>query len=494
MYIQNLITMNNTDIKIYGKFVNELTDNKLADAKQIYDEDYILIHPEDGESVAAGNFQNKINKDFKESITDIQSTIGDPEKDITCKSITVTTPNDADGNATGIGVYTDDNTKSIVVGGNVAGKEYQCTHAGMHWDTNDGGIHVRPNNNMNNGIATLMVGSNAENQSKHSAGMASNDTLSKIWADQIKVDTISTENGHINISDIATHGYVDDRTGVIATNVSNLSESVKTRLLQYEKKISIIDITDVNIPDLLTWTETDARNGIYTYSFSINNTNSYNNIDIAIQNLESTVDTKYNSAKLVLAYKYNNNIYLAWSVNIDADVQDIFEWVVFYYDTEGSVKTGSIELRLGGDGSTINCVARYTATKTIDSYTKAEIDSKLDSVKSSNNIVATIQATRYRPLDPTTTKSGDPIITITDADGLYDKMVLGSKIAINYSDLIDANLNSDLVLYIGKKNVVLTEDQQQTSSVTTYTASFDDGIKKYILTVNSTGSNTLVIK
>ena len=63
--------MNNTDIKIYGKFVNELVDNKLADAKQIYDEDYILIHPEDGESVAAGNFQNRINKDFKESITDI---------------------------------------------------------------------------------------------------------------------------------------------------------------------------------------------------------------------------------------------------------------------------------------------------------------------------------------------------------------------------------------------------------------------------------------
>ena len=63
--------MNNTDIKIYGKFVNELVDNKLADAKQIYDEDYILIHPEDGESVDAGNFQNKINKDFKKSITDI---------------------------------------------------------------------------------------------------------------------------------------------------------------------------------------------------------------------------------------------------------------------------------------------------------------------------------------------------------------------------------------------------------------------------------------
>ena len=74
--------MNNTDIKIYGKFVNELVDNKLADAKQIYDEDYVLIHPEDGESVGAGYFQNKINKDFKESITDIQSTIGDPEKDI----------------------------------------------------------------------------------------------------------------------------------------------------------------------------------------------------------------------------------------------------------------------------------------------------------------------------------------------------------------------------------------------------------------------------
>ena len=494
MYIQNLITMNNTDIKIYGKFVNELVDNKLADAKQIYDEDYILIHPEDGESVDAGNFQNKINKDFKESITDIQSTIGDPEKDITCKSITVTTPSDADGNATGIGIYPDDNMKSIVVSGNVAGKEYQCTHAGMHWDTNDGGIHVWPNKKINNGIATLMVGSNAENQSKHSAGMASNDTLSKIWADQIKVDTISTENGHINISDIATHGYVDDETAAIATNVSNLSESVKTRLLQYEKKISIIDITDVNIPDLLTWTETDAENGLYTYSFSINNTNSYNNIDIAIQNLESTVDTKYNSAKLVLVYKYNSNVYLAWSVN--TDVQNIFEWVVFYSDTEGSVKTGSIELQLGGDGSTINGVARYTATKTIDSYTKAEIDSKLDSVKSSNDIVATIKATRYRPLDPITTKSGDPVIMITDADGLYDKMVLGSKIAINYSDLISTNLNSDLVLYIGKKSVVLeeTNDQQQTSSVTTYTASFDDGNKKYILTVNSTGSNTLVIK
>lgn len=496
MYIQNLITMNNTDIKIYGKFVNELVDNKLADAKQIYDEDYILIHPEDGESVAAGNFQNRINKDFKESITDIQSSIEDSEKDITCKSITVTTPNDADGNATGIGIYPDDNTKSIIVGGNIAGNEYQCTHAGVHWDTNDGGIHVWPNKKINNGIATLMVGSNAENQSKHSAGMASNDTLSRIWADQIKVDTISTENGYINISDIATHGYVDDKTAAIATNVSNLSESVKTRLLQYEKKISIIDITDVNIPDLLTWTETDTKNGLYTYSFSINNTNSYNNIDIAIQSLESTVDTKYNSAKLVLAYKYNNNVYLAWSVNTDTDVQDIFEWVVFYSDTAGSVKTGSIELQLGGDGSTINGVARYTATKTIDSYTKAEIDSKLDNVKSSNDIVATIKATRHRSLDQTTMQSGDPVITITDADGLYDKMVLGSKIAINYSDLIGANSNSDLVLYIGKKNVTLEEtgNQQQTSSVTTYTASFDDGNKKYILTVSSTGSNTLVIK
>ena len=332
--------MNNTDIKIYGKFVNKLVDNKLADAKQIYDEDYILIHPEDGESVAAGNFQNKINKDFKEAITDIQSTIGDPEKDITCKSITVTTPNDADGNATGIGIYPNDNMH-IVVGGNVAGKEYQCIHAGVHWDTNDGGIHVWPNKKINNGIATLMVGSNAESQSKHSAGMASNDTLSKIWADQIKVDTISTDNGHINISDIATRGYVDD--------------------------------------------------------------------------------------------------------------------------------------------------------KTADSYTKAEIDSKLDSVKSSNDIVATIKATRDRSLDPITMKSGDPVITITDADGLYDKMVLGSKIAINYSDLIDTNLNSDLVLYIGKKSVTLKEDQQQTSSVTTYTASFDDGNKKYILTVDSTGSNTLII-
>lgn len=197
MYIQNLITMKNTDIKIYGKFVNELVDNKLADAKQIYDEDYILIHPEDGESVAAGNFQNRINKDFKESITDMQSTI-------------------------------------------------------------------------------------------------------------------------------ATHGYVDDKTA---------------------------------------------------------------------------------------------------------------------------------------------------------------------------DIVATIKATRYRSLDPITMKTGDPIITITDADGLYDKMVLGSKVAINYSDLIDANSNSDLVLYIGKKNVALkeTNDQQQTSSVTTYTASFDDGNKKYILTVDSTGSNTLII-
>jgi len=65
--------MNNTDIKIYGKFVNELVDNKLADAKQIYDEDYVLIHPEDGESVGTGYFQNKINKDFKESITEIDS-------------------------------------------------------------------------------------------------------------------------------------------------------------------------------------------------------------------------------------------------------------------------------------------------------------------------------------------------------------------------------------------------------------------------------------
>lgn len=327
MYIQNLITMKNTDIKIYGKFVNELVDNKLADAKQIYDEDYILIHPEDGESVAAGNFQNRINKDFKESITDMQSSIEDSEKDITCKSITVTTPSDADGNATGIGIYPDDNMKSIVVGGNVAGKEYQCTHAGVHWDTNDGGIHVWPNKKINNGIATLMVGSDAENQSKHSAGMASNDTLSRIWADQIKVDTISTDNGNINISDIATRGYVDDKTAAI------------------------------------------------------------------------------------------------------------------------------------------------------------------------NDIVATIKATRHRSLDQTTMQSGDPVITITDADGLYDKMVLGSKIAINYSDLIDANLNSDLVLYIGKKSVILKEtaDQQQTSSVTTYTASFDDGNKKYILTVDSTGSNTLII-
>lgn len=328
MYIQNLITMNNTDIKIYGKFVNELVDNKLADAKQIYDEDYILIHPEDGESADAGNFQNRINKDFKESITDMQSSIEDSEKDITCKSITVTTPSDADGNATGIGIYPDDNMKSIVVGGNVAGKEYQCTHAGVHWDTNDGGIHVWPNKKINNGIATLMVGSNAENQSKHSAGMASNDTLSRIWADQIKVDTISTDNGNINISDIATRGYVDDKTAAI------------------------------------------------------------------------------------------------------------------------------------------------------------------------NDIVATIKATRHRSLDQTTMQSGDPVITITDADGLYDKMVLGSKVAINYSDLINnANSNSDLVLYIGKKNVTLkeTENQQQTSSVTTYTASFDDGSNKYILTVDSTGSNTLVI-
>lgn len=328
MYIQNLITMNNTDIKIYGKFVNELVDNKLADAKQIYDEDYILIHPEDEESVDAGNFQNRINKDLKESITDIQSTIGGPEKDITCRSITVTTPNDADGNATGISIYPDDNTKGIIVGENVAGNEYQCTHAGVHWDTNDGGIHVWPNKKINNGIATLMVGSNAESQSKHSAGMVSNDTLSRIWADQIKVDTISTDNGYINISDIATHDYVDDKTAAIATN----------------------------------------------------------------------------------------------------------------------------------------------------------------------DIVATIKATRYRSLDPITMKTGDPIITITDADGLYDKMVLGSKIAINYSDLIDAKLNSDLVLYIGKKSVALDEDQQQTGSITTYTASFDDGYKKYILTVNSTGSNTLVIK
>lgn len=328
MYIQNLITMNNTDIKIYGKFVNELVDNKLADAKQIYDEDYILIHPEDEESVDAGNFQNRINKDLKESITDIQSTIGGPEKDITCRSITVTTPNNADGNATGISIYPDDNTKGIIVGENVAGNEYQCTHAGVHWDTNDGGIHVWPNKKINNGIATLMVGSNAESQSKHSAGMVSNDTLSRIWADQIKVDTISTDNGYINISDIATHDYVDDKTAAIATN----------------------------------------------------------------------------------------------------------------------------------------------------------------------DIVATIKATRYRSLDPITMKTGDPIITITDADGLYDKMVLGSKIAINYSDLIDAKLNSDLVLYIGKKSVALDEDQQQTGGITTYTASFDDGYKKYILTVNSTGSNTLVIK
>lgn len=330
MYIQNLITMNNTDIKIYGKFVNELVDNKLADAKQIYDEDYILIHPEDGESVAAGNFQNRINKDFKESITDMQSSIEDSEKDITCKSITVTTPNDADGNATGISIYPDDNTKGIIVGENVAGNEYQCTHAGVHWDTNDGGIHVWPNKKINHGIATLMVGSNAENQSKHSAGMASDDTLSRIWADQIKVDTISTDNGNINISDIATRGYVDDKTAAIATN----------------------------------------------------------------------------------------------------------------------------------------------------------------------DIVATIKATRYRPLDQTTMQSGDPVITITDADGLYDKMVLGSKVAINYSDLIDnANSNLDLVLYIGKKDVtsIETGNQQQTSSVTTYTASFDDGYKKYILTVDSTGSNTLVI-
>lgn len=492
MYIQNLITMNNTDIKIYGKFVNELADNKLADAKQIYDEDYVLIHPEDGESVAAGNFQNKINKNFKKSITDIQTTIGDPEKDITCKSITVTTPSDEDGNATGIGIYPDDNMKSIVVGGNVAGNAYQCTHSGMHWDTNDGGIHVWPNNNMNHGIATLMVGSNAEQHSKHSAGIESNDTLSEIWADQIKVDSISTDNGHINISDIATHGYVNDKTGVVATSVSNLSESVKTRLLQYEKKISIIDITNVNIPDLSTWPNTESKNGLYTYSFSINNTDSYNNIDSAIQNLGSAVGTKYNSAKLVLAYKYNNNVYLAWSVNTDAT--DIFDWVVFYSDTLGSVKTGSIELQLGGDGNTINGVARYTATKVIDSYTKTEIDSKLDSIKSSNDIVATIQATRDRSIDQTTMNAGDPVITITEADGLYNKMVLGSKIAINYSDLINVK-NSDLVLYIGKKNVSSKQTgNQQTIDVTTYTASFDDGSNKYILTVDSTGSNTLVIK
>ena len=479
--------MNNTDIKIYGKFVNELVDNKLADAKQIYDQDYILIHPEDGESVDAGNFQNKINKDFKESITDIQSTIGDPEKDITCKSITVTTPSDADGNATGIGVYPDDNTNSIVVSGNVAGNAYQCTHSGMHWDTHDGGIHVWPNNNMNNGIATLMVGSKAEQHSKHSAGIASNDILSEIWADQIKVDSISTDNGNINISDIATHDYVDNKTGVIATSVSNLSESVKTRLLQYEKKISIIDITDVDIPNLSTWTNTDTRNGIYTYSFSVNNADLYSNIDIAIQNLESAAGTKYNSAKLVLAYKYNNNVYLAWSVNTDA--QDIFDWIVFYSDTEGSVKTGSIELQLGGDGNTINGVARYTANKTIDSYTKTEIDSKLDSIKSSNNIVATIQASRDRAVD-----HSDPVITITEADGLYDKMVLGSKIAINYSDNINVK-NSDLVLYIGKRSVSSKQTgNQQTIGVTTYVASFDDGSNRYILTVDSTGSNTLVIK
>ena len=90
--------------------------------------------------------------------------------------------------------------------------------------------------------------------------------------------------------------------------------------------------------------------------------------------------------------------------------------------------------------------------------------------------------------------AGDPVITITEADGLYDKMVLGSKIAIHYSDNINVK-NSDLVLYIGKRSISSKQTgNQQTIDVTTYTASFDDGSNKYILTVDSTGSNTLVIK
>lgn len=285
MYIQNLITMNNTDIKIYGKFVNELVDNKLADAKQIYDEDYVLIHPEDGESVGTGNFQNKINKDLKESITDIQTTIGDPEKDITCKSITVTTPNDADGNATGIGIYPGkNNRRSIVVGfRNASGNEYQCTHAGIHWNTNDGGIHVWPNKKVNDGIATLMVGSNAQNQSKHSAGMVSNDTLSEIWADRIKVDTISTDNGHINISDIATHSYVDDKTAAIDTKINKIiagdvdltGYALKTDLSNYALKSDISKYalkTDIpTVPTKISQLTNDS--GYITSSEDVNTTN-----------------------------------------------------------------------------------------------------------------------------------------------------------------------------------------------------------------------------
>lgn len=52
--------MDNAIIKTYGKFVNQLEDHKVADAKQIYDEEYIGVFPKSG--ATKGWYQNDINK------------------------------------------------------------------------------------------------------------------------------------------------------------------------------------------------------------------------------------------------------------------------------------------------------------------------------------------------------------------------------------------------------------------------------------------------
>lgn len=117
--------MDNAIIKTYGKFVNQLEDHKVADAKQIYDEEYIGVFPKSG--ATKGWYQNDINKHIVTNIealdTELATKIasvksgldGDLEKEVAARKAADDKINDT------LDMITDGNYVPTFGGANIGG-------------------------------------------------------------------------------------------------------------------------------------------------------------------------------------------------------------------------------------------------------------------------------------------------------------------------------------------------------------------------------------
>lgn len=203
--------MENKNINIYGKFVNQLTDHYLADAKQIYDESYVpfdvkLLHLDSGVSStrSAGLFQDIINKDVRAAILKeisdrkaADDALSDPDRDWTINNLTVKGWGKFGGNIT-----TD---KYVTAGEGFVGKTLRLS---------DG------DNIVDLDARQFTFYNNSTKDDRNNANVGYDRTLNDFWYQR-------KGEGRNYLKDLATKTYVNDRVNAIINGAPEAYDTLK---------------------------------------------------------------------------------------------------------------------------------------------------------------------------------------------------------------------------------------------------------------------------